>query len=117
MKAHRRYVREQIKDNPRLTQDVADARAEVRIAVMIARLREARGWTQRDLAKVTGIKQPQIARIEKGGQMPILEPLGAWPTPSTPKGSSVSPVSRNQGCVTQHVENTVPNLRPTRIRW
>ena len=75
MKAHRRYVREQIKRDPRLAQDVADARAEVRLAVMIARLREERGWSQRDLAKVTGIKQPQIARIEKGGQMPTLETL------------------------------------------
>jgi len=75
MKAHRRYVIEQIKRDPRLAQDVADARAEVRIAVMIARLREERGWSQRDLAKVTGIKQPQIARIEKGGQMPTLETL------------------------------------------
>jgi transcriptional regulator with XRE-family HTH domain len=41
---------------------------------MIARLREDRCLTQRDLAKITGIKQPQIARIEKG-QMPTLETL------------------------------------------
>jgi ribosome-binding protein aMBF1 (putative translation factor) len=74
MKAHRRYVKEQIKRDPRFAGDLAQARAEVRLAVMIARLREKRGWTQRDLAKMSGIKQPQISRIEKG-QMPTLETL------------------------------------------
>lgn len=75
MKAHRRYVKEQIKRDPRFAKDLEEARAEVRLAVMIARLRKERGWSQRDLAKITGIKQPQIARIEKGGQMPTLETL------------------------------------------
>ena len=75
MKPHRQYVKEQIKRDPRLAKDLAEARAEVRLAAMIARLREKRGWSQRDLAKITGIKQPQIARIEKGGQMPTLDTL------------------------------------------
>ena len=75
MKAHRRYVREQIKRDPRFAQELASARAEVRLALMIVRLREERGWSQRDLAKKTGIKQPQIARLEKGGQMPTIETL------------------------------------------
>lgn len=75
MKAHRQYVKEQIKRDPRFAKDLKEARAEVRLAVMIARLREERGLSQRDLAKITGIKQPQIARIEKGGQMPTLETL------------------------------------------
>ena len=75
MKSHRQYVKEQIKRDPRFAKDLAEARAEVRLAVMIARLREKRGWSQRDLAKITGIKQPQIARIEKGGQMPTLDTL------------------------------------------
>ena len=73
MKAYRRYVREQVTRDPRLAQDVADTRAEVRLPVMIARLREALGWSPRDLAKAMGGKQPQIARIEKGGQMPTTE--------------------------------------------
>jgi ribosome-binding protein aMBF1 (putative translation factor) len=75
VKAHRQYVKEQIKRDPRFAKDLTEARAEVRLAVMIARLREKRGLSQRDLAKVTGIKQPQIARIEKGGQMPTLDTL------------------------------------------
>jgi len=31
--------------------------------------------SQRDLARETGIKQPQIARLEKGDQLPTLDTL------------------------------------------
>lgn len=75
MKSHRQYVEEQTKRDPRFTKELEEARAEVRLAVMLAHLREERGLSQRDLAKITGIKQPQIARIEKGGQMPTIETL------------------------------------------
>lgn len=75
MKAHRQYVREQVKRDPRFAKDLEKARAEVRLAVMIARLGEELGWSQRDLARVTGMKQPQIARIEKGERIPTLATL------------------------------------------
>ena len=75
MKKHRQYVKEQIKKDPRFARELEEARAQVRLAFMIAHLREKRGWSQRDLARLTGIKQPQIARIEKGGQLPTLETL------------------------------------------
>lgn len=75
MKAHRQYVKEQIKRDPRFAKELSQANAEVRLAVMIAKLREERGWSQRKLAEVTGIKQPQIARIEMGRQMPTIETL------------------------------------------
>ncbi len=64
MKAYRRYVGEQIDRGPRLAQDVENALAEFRLVAMIPRLREARGWSQFDLVKVMGIRQPQIVRIE-----------------------------------------------------
>jgi predicted transcriptional regulator len=75
MKKHRQYVKEQVKKDPRFAAELEEARAQVRLAVMITRLREKRGWSQRDLARITGIKQPQIARIEKGGQLSTLETL------------------------------------------
>lgn len=75
MKAHRQYVKEQIKKDPRLARDLEEARVQVRIAVMIARLREKRGLSQRDLAEKTGFKQPQIARIESGDYLPTLDTL------------------------------------------
>ena len=75
MKAHRQYVKEQSKRDPRFAKELAQANAQVRLAVMIAKLREERGWSQRKLAEITGIKQPQIARIEMGRQTPTLETL------------------------------------------
>lgn len=43
---------------------------EFGLAVALAR--EARGMTQEQLATVTGIKRPMIARIEKGNQAPTM---------------------------------------------
>ena len=75
MKAHRQYVKEQIKGDRRFVKDLEDVRVQVRLAVMIAHLREDKGLSQRDLARITGIKQPQIARIESGDYLPTLETL------------------------------------------
>lgn len=75
MKSHRQYVKEQIKRDPKFAKELKETSVEVRLPVMIGLLREKRGLSQRDLAKITGMKQPQIARIEKGGQMPTLETL------------------------------------------
>ena len=75
MKAHRQYVKEQIKGDRRFAKDLEDVRVQVRLAVMIAHLREDKGLSQRDLARITGLKQPQIARIESGDYLPTLETL------------------------------------------
>lgn len=75
MKAHRQYVKEQIKHDHRFAKDLEDARVQVRLAVMISALREDKGLSQRDLARITGLKQPQIARIESGDYLPTLETL------------------------------------------
>ncbi|HEY5649337.1 MAG TPA: helix-turn-helix transcriptional regulator [Nitrospiria bacterium] len=75
MKRHRQYVREQINKDPRFARDLEKSRVEIRLAVMITLLREKRGWSQRDLARRTGILQPQIARIEKGERLPSLKTL------------------------------------------
>jgi ribosome-binding protein aMBF1 (putative translation factor) len=75
MKKLRQYVHEQIEKDPAFAKQLEQARAEVRLAVALAQLREQRGMSQRDLARETGIKQPQIARLEKGGQLPTLDTL------------------------------------------
>jgi len=75
MKAHRQYVKEQIKHDRGFAKDLEEARVQVRLAVMIAHLREDKGLSQRDLARITGLKQPQIARIESGDYLPTLETL------------------------------------------
>lgn len=51
-------------------------RARVRAwELVLTEMREARGLTQRELSEKTGIKQPMLARIERG-QMPTLPTLG-----------------------------------------
>jgi len=75
MKRLRQYVHEQIDKDSGFAAHLEQARAEVRVAVAVAQLREQRGMSQRDLARQTGIKQPQIARLEKGDQLPTLDTL------------------------------------------
>ncbi len=75
MKTHRQYVDEQIKKNPKFAETLAKAEQEVAIAVALAKLRERRGLTQTELAKRTGIKQPQIARLESGAHFPTVTTL------------------------------------------
>jgi DNA-binding XRE family transcriptional regulator len=52
--------------------------AEVLAATLgygIRAFREARGWTQADLASATGIRRPNIARLERGSALPNLATL------------------------------------------
>ncbi len=44
---------------------------ELNLAISLAEARESRHMTQRELAELSGIKQPMLARIERG-QMPNL---------------------------------------------
>lgn len=48
---------------------------EFDVARHVIALRKATGLNQRDFADRVGIKQPQLARIESGRQMPKLETL------------------------------------------
>lgn len=75
MKRLRQYVHEQIEGDAEFAGHLEQARAEVQLAIAVAQLRERRGMSQRDLARETGIKQPQIARLEKGDQLPTLDTL------------------------------------------
>lgn len=101
MKRLRQYVHEQIDKGPDFAAHLEQARAEVRVAVAVAQLREQRGMSQRDLARQTGIKQPQIARLEKGDHLPtldtlwrLLDALGARIELSPHGGVTVHPISQ-----------------------
>jgi len=67
------HLAEQMKD-PEFAEAYEAFGKELRLAIALAQAREARNMTQRDLAALTGIKQPMIARIEKG-QSPSLTTL------------------------------------------
>jgi ribosome-binding protein aMBF1 (putative translation factor) len=75
MKTHRQYINEQIKKEPKIAEALARAEQEVGIAVELAKLRERRGLSQTELAKLTGMKQPQIARLESGAHSPAFPTL------------------------------------------
>lgn len=56
---------------------------EKQILLIIAKIRKERGITQKKLAQLSGISQPNIVRFEKGTNSPtlgtlirILKPLG-----------------------------------------
>lgn len=50
----------------------AAARLAFELGERVRGLREDRGWSQRDLALMTGMSQPAIARFEAGGTTPTL---------------------------------------------
>lgn len=66
------------------------------------RIRERRGWTQRDLADNTGLRQPYVSRLESGQLKPNRQaaavlfelgiPLPSWDEEAEPgEGEEVSP--------------------------
>ncbi len=58
--------------------DVLRAYAEhFRLAVQLLTLRKQRGLTQQQLAKVSGIQQSEISRIERGQGNPTWQTLAA----------------------------------------
>ena len=53
------------------------AASDMRVAVITAlvQARQEQGLSQRDLEKLSGVKQPQIARMERGDANPQLETM------------------------------------------
>ena len=63
--------------------EISESRARVEIISSIIDARQAKGLSQKELAEITGIKQPAIARLENGHISPsvdtinkLLAPLG-----------------------------------------
>src|SRR5437588_13049193 len=74
LKSHRQFVQEQIQADPEFAGLLEETRREVAFAIELARLRERRKMTQQALAEATGIKQPMLARYERG-QIPTVPTL------------------------------------------
>ena len=60
------WVQAQLDGDPTLRQEVEALVDEISIEQDLIALREARGLSQRQLARVAGVAQPMIARIESG---------------------------------------------------
>ncbi|WP_404785420.1 helix-turn-helix domain-containing protein [Altericista sp. CCNU0014] len=68
-------VRAEILAKPAVKAEYDALETEFDVARHVIALRKATGLNQRDFADRVGIKQPQLARIESGKQMPKLETL------------------------------------------
>lgn len=68
-------VRDQVLADPVVKAEYDNLKDEFTIARQIIALRKASGLSQRDFAELVGIKQPQLARIESGKQIPKIETL------------------------------------------
>ena len=68
-------IREELLADPTVKAEYDALETEFNLAQHIIAIRKASGLSQRDFADRVGIKQPQLARIESGKQMPKLETL------------------------------------------
>jgi len=68
------WLTEETERDPEFSDELRRAEATLRFGIELARFREERGLTQRALAERAGIKQPQLARIERG-QIPTVPTL------------------------------------------
>ena len=64
---------EYLDDRDRVSEEeLARIRFQADLIIKIAEARNKKGFSQRDLAKASGIKQPAIARLESQKQTPRL---------------------------------------------
>lgn len=68
--SYQEYRAREVERDPTLAEDARDASVELGLGIALDHLRRQRGVTQRQLAEVSGIKQPMVARIERGSQSP-----------------------------------------------
>jgi transcriptional regulator with XRE-family HTH domain len=68
------FMADQMRD-PEFAAAWEETQVEGAVALALTTRREALGLSQRDLAAATGMKQPMIARIEKGSQTPTVTTL------------------------------------------
>lgn len=71
------FMKEVAKDSAAAGQTAAfEAYGEhFRLAVQVIRLRKEQNWTQQQLAKVSGVQQSEISRIERGQANPTFRTL------------------------------------------
>lgn len=75
MKTNDELVAEQLREDPEFRAEWERTALARAVAVAVVRYRAARDLSQRDLARVLGMEQPQVARLESGDVNPTMETL------------------------------------------
>ena len=70
-----REVREELLTDPEVRREVERDAFAHEVALWVLRYRVERGWSQRELARRVGVKQPVIARLEAGETEPKVSTL------------------------------------------
>lgn len=60
------------KTTPEVTEAYAGARLRYELGKIVRERREELNWTQTELARRTGMRQPAVARFEAGGTVPTI---------------------------------------------
>lgn len=72
---------QRLKRNPVFARTFDKRRAEAEVAFQIRRLREVKGWSQKDLAKKVGCSQQAVSAVEQAGykrhSLPLLRRIAA----------------------------------------
>ena len=74
------HVQALVEEDPGFARLLAESDGELRLAMQTARMREARGMTQLELATAAGMRQPAVARYEKAGRTPTISTLWRFAT-------------------------------------
>lgn len=74
-KTHEQLIAEQLRDDPAFRAEWERTALARAVAVTVVRHRSDHGLSQRDLAKLLDMSQPQIARLERGDVNPSIETL------------------------------------------
>jgi predicted transcriptional regulator len=71
-----RFLEEQLKD-PEFADEWERAKPEFEVMKLLVEARSEMGMSQSELARRTGIRQPNISRLERGTCSPTLNTLSA----------------------------------------
>ena len=70
-------LKQKLLADPEVREHYTQMQPEFDLAKELIKLRSTLGLTQRQLAEMAGMHQPQLARIESGKQLPRLDTLEA----------------------------------------
>jgi len=68
-------LKHELLSNPDILDEYTKLQPEYRVIESIIKYRLERGWSQTDLARAVGTKQPVISRLERGESNPSVQTL------------------------------------------